>query len=128
MTFCSAFSTINWLAIKDIVSVFGTLSALVLGIAGLTTWRRQLQGTTEYDVAKRTLLLTFQVQDALQAVRSPMLYLRSEEIEKGRKLKEQRIYNERLQRLHEKWAELRTVSLEARVIWGERVDALLPGE
>jgi hypothetical protein len=68
--------------------------------------------------------MTYRVRDAMQAVRSPMLYLRREEVEAGRKLEEKQcIYEERMQRLQGKWAELRTLSLEARVIWGEKAEA-----
>ncbi|HYU47327.1 MAG TPA: hypothetical protein VEK84_14245 [Terriglobales bacterium] len=109
---------------KDIVTIIGTIGALVIGVIGLTTWRRQLRGTSAYDVAKRAVLLTYQLRDAMQAVRNPMLYLRKEEVEVGRRLEEeQRIYDERKRRLQEKWAELRTLSLEARVIWGEEAEA-----
>ena len=104
---------------KDIVSILGTIGTLTLGTIGLTTWRRQLRGTAEYEVAKKALRLTYEVQDAIRAVRYPMLYLRQEEVEAGRSLQEeQRIYQERLNRLEAKWSELRTVILESRVIWG----------
>jgi hypothetical protein len=109
---------------KDVVTIIGTIGALVLGAVGLTTWRRQLRGTSAYDVAKRAVLLTYQVRDAMQALRSPMLYLKKEEVEAGRGLEEeQRIYEERKQRLQQKWAELRVLSLEARVIWGEKAES-----
>ncbi|WP_423949581.1 hypothetical protein [Alcanivorax sp.] len=48
-----------------------------------------------------------------------MLYLSKEEVEAGRRLEEeQRIYSERMTYLNEKWAELQTIRLEAKVIWG----------
>jgi hypothetical protein len=124
MKSCLTFSTIDWSLAKDVVTIIGTIGALVIGVVGLTTWRRQLRGTSAYDVAKRAVLLTYQVRDAMQAVRSPMLYLKKEKVEAGRSLEEeQRIYDERKQRLQEKWAELRTLSLETRVIWGEGAEA-----
>lgn len=46
------------------------------------------------------------------------------EVEAGRRLEEeQRIYNERMHMLQEKWTELRMLSLEARVIWEEKAEA-----
>jgi hypothetical protein len=123
MTFCLTICTLNWSLTKDIVTIIGTAGALSIGVAGLSTWRRQLRGASQYDVAKRAVLLTYQVQDALQGVRRPMLYLRKEEIESGRKIEEeQRIYDERMRTLLEKWADLRTLSLEARVIWGQKAE------
>ena len=106
---------------KDVVAVIGTLGALAIGILGLSTWRRQLHGTSKFEVAKNILTTTYKIEDAIQAVRSPMLHLRKEEVEAGRALEEeQRIYSDRLQRLNGKRAELRTLALEARAIWGEQ--------
>jgi hypothetical protein len=104
--------------------MLGTVGALTLGIIGLSTWRRQLRGTSEYEVAKKALRLTYEVEDAIRAVRSPMLYLRQEEVEADRSLQEeQRIYQERLNRLEAKWSELRTVILESRFIWGVEAES-----
>ncbi|MBV0934939.1 hypothetical protein KTN04_16535 [Marinobacterium sp. A346] len=112
-------SEINWSLTKDVVSIVGTIGALIIGGLGLFTWSRQLRGTSEYEVAKKAILNTYEVQQALQSVRNPMLYLSKEEVEAGRRLEEeQRIYSERMTYLNEKWAELQTVRLEAKVIWG----------
>lgn len=119
VTFCFTLTYIDWTFTKDIVSIIGTIGALIIGGFGLSTWRRQLHGTSKYEVAKKILSTTYRLQDAIQGVRSPMLHLKKEEVEAGRELEEeQRIYTERLQRLHEKRAELRTLALEAKAIWG----------
>jgi len=116
---CITISEINWSLTKDVVSIIGTTGALSIGGLGLFTWRRQLRGTSEYEVAKKAILKTYQVQQALQSVRNPMLYLSKEEVEAGRRLEEeQRIYSERMTYLNEKWAELQTIRLETKVIWG----------
>lgn len=117
-------SQLDWLLLKDIVSILGTIGALVLGGMGLTTWRRQLRGAARYEAAKRALLLTYELQDAIRAVRAPMIHLRREEVEAGRSLQEeQRIYDERTSRLQAKWAELRTVALETKVLWGSEAES-----
>ncbi|WOD10617.1 hypothetical protein RPW65_16430 [Pseudomonas sp. NyZ704] len=120
MDLCITISEINWSLTKDVVSIVGTIGALTIGGLGLFTWRRQLRGTSEYEVAKKAILKTYEVQQALQTVRNPMLYLSKEEVEAGRRLEEeQRIYSERMIYLNEKWAELQTIRLEAKVIWGK---------
>lgn len=120
MDLCITISEINWSLTKDVVSIVGTIGALTIGGLGLFTWRRQLRGTSEYEVAKKAILKTYEVQQALQSVRNPMLYLSKEEVESGHQLEEeQRIYSERMTYLNEKWAELQTIRLEARVIWGK---------
>lgn len=106
---------------KDVVAIIGTVGALTIGVLGLSTWRRQLHGTSKFQVAKNILTTTYRIQDAMQAVRSPVLHLRKEEVEAGRRLEEeQRIYSERLQNLNEQRSELRTLVLEARAIWGDQ--------
>jgi len=119
-----SFSGIAWSQIKDAISSIGVLGTLTLGTIGLTTWWRQLRGTSKYDIARRLLLHTYKVQDAIAALRSPMTFLTKKDVEELGELKaEMRIYDERMQRLFERWAELRTVSHEARVFWREEVDA-----
>lgn len=119
MTFCFTLTSIDWSVTKDFVAIVGTIGALIIGGLGLSTWRRQLHGTSKYEVAKKVLSTTYRLQDAIQGVRSPMLHLKKEEVEAGRVLEEeQRIYTERLQRLHVERADLRTLALEAKAIWG----------
>ncbi|EMN7216851.1 hypothetical protein WB841_004659 [Vibrio vulnificus] len=113
-------SEIDWSLTKDVFSILGTVGALIIGTFGLFTWRRQLRGTSEYELAKKAVFKTYEVQQALQAVRNPMLYLSKEEVEVGRRLEEElRIYNERMTLLYEKWAELQTIRLETKAIWSD---------
>ena len=118
MNICLSISEINWAITKDVFSILGTLGALIIGSIGLFTWKRQLKGTSEYELAKKAILKTYQVEQAIQAVRNPMLYLKQEEVEAGNQLQEEhRIYNERLSYLYEKWSELQTIRLESKVVW-----------
>ncbi|HHF2855335.1 TPA: hypothetical protein ACPJZ8_004584 [Vibrio diabolicus] len=120
MNLCITISEIDWSLTKDVFSILGTIGALIIGTFGLFTWRRQLRGTSEYELAKKAVFKTYKVQQALQAVRNPMLYLSKEEVEVGRRLEEeQRIYNERMTLLYEKWAELQTIRLETKAIWSD---------
>jgi hypothetical protein len=109
---------IDWEVVKDIISIIATVSVIVIGIVGLTTWRRQLRGTSEYELAKKAILSAYQIQQAIQSVRDPLLYLSTEEVEAGRRLEEeQRIYDNRMKLLFSKWAELQAIRLECKVIW-----------
>ncbi len=120
MSICVTISNIDWLLTKNVFSIIGTIGALTIGTLGLFTWRRQLRGTSEYELAKKAIFKAYEVQQALQAVRNPMLYLSKEEVEAGRRLDEElRIYDERMTHLYEKWAELQTIRLEAKAIWSD---------
>ena len=120
MSFCLTFTNVDWSLTKDVFSIVGTIGALVLGTIGLTTWKRQLKGTSEYELAKKAILLTYEVQQLIQSVRNPLLQLKKEEVEAGRRIEEeQQIYDDRMQALYLKWAELQTIRLESKVIWSD---------
>lgn len=118
MNICLTLTEIDWTLTKDIFSIIGTVGALFFAGLGLSAWKRQLRGTSEYEIAKKSILVTYEVQQLIQGVRNPMLYLRKEEVDAGRKIEEeQMIYEDRLKALYLKWAELLTVRLESKVIW-----------
>lgn len=120
LSICLTISEINWSLTKDVFSIIGTIGTITLGVVGLTTWKRQLRGTSEYELAKKAIFVTYQVRQSIQSVRNPMLQLSREEVEAGNKIQEQqRIYNDRMQELYVKWAELQTIRLEAKVIWSD---------
>jgi hypothetical protein len=110
--------------IKDVITSLGVLGTLVLGVIGLNTWRRQLRGTSRYDVARRVVLHAYKVQDAIEIVRNPLVSLPEKEVGEGRQVAaEMKVYEARMGTLQERWAELKTTIFEARVFWGEEVDA-----
>ncbi|PTP08327.1 hypothetical protein CWN86_09490 [Vibrio splendidus] len=77
MNICLSISEINWSITKDIVSILGTLGALVIGYLGLLTWKKQLKGTHYFDLSKRTLILLYKYRAAIKSVRQPF-YLPNE--------------------------------------------------
>jgi hypothetical protein len=118
LSICVSISEVNWSITKDVFSIVGTIGALIIGSIGLFTWKRQLRGTSEYELAKKAILNTYEVEQAIQSVRNPILHLNKEEVEAGRHLEEElRIYDERMQHLYSKWAELQTIRLETKVVW-----------
>jgi len=48
--------------LKDIVIIFAAISGAVVAILGLSTWKRQLKGKVEYDLAKKILKLLVGLQ------------------------------------------------------------------
>jgi hypothetical protein len=75
LSICVSISDINWSSTKDVFSIIGTIGALTIGSIGLFTWKRQLRGTSEYELAKKAILKTYEVEQAIQLVRNPMLHL-----------------------------------------------------
>jgi hypothetical protein len=59
---------------KDIILGVAGITGAIVAIVGVNTWRRQLKGQVEYDLARRLLRLTFQYRDAIDRVRNPFIY------------------------------------------------------
>jgi hypothetical protein len=117
------FGNIPWSQMKDIITSLGVLGTLVLGILGLNTWRRQLRGTSRYDVARRAVLHAYKVQEAMEIVRNPSMSLPKKDVDEGGQVStEMKVYEARMGTLQERRAELKTVMFEARVLWGKEVD------
>lgn len=55
--------------ILTVTAVVGAAVALV----GLQTWRKQLEGRTEYELARRFLRAALEARDAIENVRRPMM-------------------------------------------------------
>lgn len=81
MSFCIALTDTDWSLTKDVFSVAGTLvTAAGVGIAfyfgreGLATWRRQLRGTANHELARRALIELFQYRESVERARSPLMF------------------------------------------------------
>jgi hypothetical protein len=56
----------------------GILTAVAIGgvliaWSGLSTWKKQLHGVHEFDLARRILLSVYKIEDGVKNVRSPFL-------------------------------------------------------
>lgn len=96
---------------------------------GVSTWRRELKGRTEYDLARRVLTGVYRVRDAVRHVRSPMM-LSSEYLDRpGRKPDAQQAdaadykyaYGQRWSRIQDAMTNLEVDLLEAEAIWHDEL-------
>lgn len=119
---------------------FGVIGAYV-GLRGLSTWRRQLTGNVEFDVARRVLKAVFQVQDGIEYVRTPVTL--QGEVESAKKKypeatpeknpdefaqhdffarfnrEMELVFQMRWEEVTKPYQDLRVALLEARALWGE---------
>lgn len=67
MSYCLALTDVDWSLTKDVLGVVGTFVGAIISAAavlvaykfgneGLNTWKRQLRGTTDHELAKRVLI------------------------------------------------------------------------
>jgi len=122
---------------KDTITIIATLTATTIAIMGLRTWRKQLRGKTEYELARRLLRSVYKVRDAIHIARNPFasageIARALEEAEVDTKgldptgsqytaSREQAVYRRRWQTIQEAFTELDVDALEAEVIWGHDI-------
>jgi hypothetical protein len=61
--------------LKDIAVILAAGVAGYVGLRGLSAWRRQLAGRTEYDLARNILTALYKLRDAVKEVRNPLMLL-----------------------------------------------------
>lgn len=120
-----------WLPIiKDTVLTGAAVIAGYVGLKGLGTWRRQLKGNTEYELAKSLLKAVYELREAIAGARFPfMIYLRDPDMpeEKLRELSDQeKRWHTMAQAFQKRWepvpkakAKLDALVLESEVVWGQ---------
>ena len=119
--------------IKELLSY----SSIYLGIAGLfiawqglTTWKRQLKGNAEYDIARKILYLAYKVRRGVEIVRNPFMSVYEmldfdfpanlSEKEKE-KFGIRKAFEKRFQLLNSTRDQLLVDILEGEVLWGKEI-------
>lgn len=112
---------------SNLITACATLGTLLTALAGLRTWRKQIVGAHEYEVARMILLNAYKVREATRSVRNPFLSTG----EAGRADEdddtpwEVRAYSKRWNYLRDALVQFETSSLEAEVLWGKEFGANL---
>jgi len=107
---------------KDIVTILGTVAAVVIGILGLKTWRVQLKTTSDNDLARRILVSLYKVRSNIQFIRRP---LREAILPEDKSQFDQNAtteafakqYETEWNKVREEMAELEAASIEAQATW-----------
>jgi hypothetical protein len=102
--------------LKDIVTILGTATAAIVAVIGLQTWRKQIRGNAEYDLARRVLTAVYRVRDAIRNCRVPGV--RREDGGETHK----KFHDLQISKLEEEQSKLDVELLEAEAIWGHEVD------
>jgi hypothetical protein len=117
----------EWLgAISNVVIAAAAVAAAVIAWRGLKTWRDELRGRTEYDLARRVMHAVYRVREAIRFVRSPHMLSGEYEGRPGRNpdaitsdsADVRYAYQARWGKVSEAMVELDAVSLECEVLWG----------
>ena len=119
--------------IKDIILSFAAIIGTLVAVKGLSTWRRQLTGQSEYELARRILVNLFKYRDAINGVRYPVISefpSPPEEESKNMNLIQRqfygtfKVYQTRWDKVREQKASLYVELLEAEALWGKELNNL----
>ena len=117
---------------KDLATSIAALTAAGVAWAGLNTWRQQLAGKTEYELARRLFRRVLEVRDAMAAARHPFMSAGelSEAIRRAGveaqpddHLANRLAYGERWNRVTGALSDMQSDLLEAEVLWGDEVQS-----
>jgi hypothetical protein len=104
--------------ISSVIVALATGVGVVIAAIGLSTWKKQLQGTAEYELAKRLLLSVYKVREAVAYVRQPFLSVaEAGEVKEGEKW-EVVAYTRRWKKVQDAMSEFQDIALESEVVWG----------
>jgi hypothetical protein len=137
-----AISDADWNLTKDAFAIVGTIATVVgvafaayVGLSGLSTWKKQLSGTSSHDLARRVLVLAYQYRDAVDRVRNPWISPGEMELDvsqlSGREERDRRFlgtctaYDKRFQLVTENRRDLDVTLLEAEALWGADIKSLV---
>lgn len=114
-------------AVTSILSVVVAFGAVAVASMGLATWRRQLRGSAEYDLARRVLRAVLRVRNEITAIRNPFILpaeANAALAEAGvtpsadrHNIENSLVYERRWNRLVQARADLDIELLEARILW-----------
>jgi hypothetical protein len=121
--------------VKELLIGVAALITSIIAFMGLSTWREQLRGKTDYDIARNYLKSTLHLRNELQGVRNPMISLNEQASavkEKGDQFssslmtenqkQNMAVYSVRWDKVIKAWQKLDDDILEAEVSWGSSAE------
>ncbi len=126
--------------VKDVITIISIIAATVVAFMGLQTWKNQLVGTVEYELAKRILKATYRLRDVLENVRNPLILAEEEyraakesnldndsDAPDVRRRRSEAVYNNRWKDVVSNFQDLQLTAAEAEAVWGTEVKDKLLG-
>jgi len=113
--------------VKDALTGLAALGGVIIAAFGLSTWRRQLRGNSEYDLARRILRGVYQVRDTVKILRLPFFPMweladdLSDPFPENLDDATKTAYSNRWRNVASALSELDALTVEAEAQWGPTV-------
>ncbi len=120
--------------VKDIILSIAAIITAVVAIKGLKIWRRQLKGTTEYQIALKLLEKVYRLQDAIRIARFAFVSLgelsqrpcNPEEDQREQHVRDEWFaFSKRLEVVDKAKTDLKLVNFEAMALWNDSETAYI---
>ena len=116
--------------ILEIINTLAIVGGAIMAVIGVNAWKKQLKGSTEYELAKRYLKSVYKIRDAIKFVRNPFISidemavaLKENGVENPDYSNNQQtnrvVYSVRWKKVMEARTDLDVELLEAEVLWGK---------
>lgn len=116
--------------ITAIISTIGTGGGLWIAYQGLSTWKKQLKGNTEYELSRRIIVSLLKHKNAINGVRFPAMFSNEmpeppsddpiyNDYSKRNFYGKAQAYQSRWEKVQNASTELRADLMEAEAIWDE---------
>ena len=116
---------------KDVIVAVAAIVTTCLAIYGVKSWRRELAGKTQFEIARNLLKATYKLRDSIADVRSPLIlgveFPEGYDVSSEKSSAEQKpqayshVYCNRLKPLWVAIDEFDIAALEAEAIWGKAI-------
>lgn len=115
--------------LKDVILTASAVTGSIVAVKGLGTWKRQLKGGKEYELARRILVTLFRYRDRIDDVRFPGMWAHEMPLppeneanqmndEQIRSYVSSKAYQARWDKVQFERTSLNADLLEAEAIWG----------
>lgn len=121
--------------LKDLVILGTAITGAVVAVKGLGTWKRQINGQSNYTLSKNLLVSLFKYRDAIEMVRNP--FMSSQEmplppLDERNEMNSDAIrfyglfkaYEKRWEKVAGLHSEIYASLIEAEALWGDELSAM----
>ena len=117
-------------AISDIITALSVLGTAIIALCGLCSWKKEMKGKAEYEIARKLMRDTYLLANALYNSRCPFqsIYFPDDPnlTERQQRLEAyKQQYVDLLKPISEAYVELEGSCLDAQVLWGKDVKELI---